>query len=245
VETKRIGVLGGMGPAATSELYRRIINFTDVKTDQEHVNLVILNNTNIPDRTNFILGNGKNPLPEMIKSIKELNGMKVSAIAIPCMTAHTFINELQEQSSVSVINAIKLVDEKLKKEYSTVENVALLATDGSIKSNVYQRFIDKNIIVPHNEKQREIMDVIYGKNGIKAGNNTIDLVERVNAVIEGMKNEGANVVIAGCTELGLILNDTNSVLPVIDPINLLANELIEIYQKEMGGKSNASIKFVQ
>ena len=61
---KTIGILGGMGPAATADLMMKIIEMTDAKSDQEHIHIIVDNNTNIPDRTAAILHGGEDPVPE-------------------------------------------------------------------------------------------------------------------------------------------------------------------------------------
>jgi len=85
---KTIGILGGMGPYATVELFSKILKFTPARKDQEHLRIIIDNNLKIPDRTEAILGNGKSLLPEMIATAKNLEKAKVDFILIPCNTAH-------------------------------------------------------------------------------------------------------------------------------------------------------------
>src|SRR5690625_5272269 len=105
---KIVGILGGMGPAATSELFEKIINNTKATIDQEHVSTIIINDPMIPDRTEYILGKGTSPIPRLVKNIKKLSEIGADVIVIPCMTAHTFISELQSYSPVPIINAIHL-----------------------------------------------------------------------------------------------------------------------------------------
>lgn len=225
---KTIGVLGGMGPAATVELFSRIVNNTDAKRDDEHVKIVIINDPTIPDRTRYILGKGESPVPKLKQNLIKLAEAGADVAMIPCMTAHTFITELEYDSPIRIINAIELVEKRLSNKELNIQKVGLLATTGSIKTQVFQKQLTKKVIVPNNENQKMLMEVIYGENGIKAGYINTGIIEKINDIINELKKEGAQAVIAGCTEIGLVMNNENAVLPVIDPISLLAEEAIKI-----------------
>lgn len=228
MEQKVIGILGGMGPAATSELFSRIINNTAAEMDQEHVNMVIINDPQIPDRSAYILENGISPIPKLLENLNKLALAGADVAVIPCMTAHSFINELNKTSPIPVINAINLVEEFIQKYYPNIDKIGLLATNGSIGSNVFQRYISKEIITPDNITQHEVMEIIYGDEGIKAGNISDGVTTRIKKVTDKLKKEGAEAVIAGCTELSLVMNEEKIRLPVIDPITILAKKVVEI-----------------
>src|SRR5690554_5446049 len=104
MKEKVIGILGGMGPEATCEIFRKIIKFTQVKTDAEHIRVVIDSNTKIPDRTKAIFGKGISPVKEMVATAKNLQGAGADFIIIPCMTAHFFIDEVQKAIDIPIIN---------------------------------------------------------------------------------------------------------------------------------------------
>jgi aspartate racemase len=101
---KTIGILGGMGPLATADLYRKIILHTKADKDQDHVHAIIDGNTNIPDRTAYIMGKGENPLPEMIKSARTLERAGVDFIIMPCNTAHHFFDQLAKSVNIPLLN---------------------------------------------------------------------------------------------------------------------------------------------
>lgn len=225
---KVIGILGGMGPAATGELFNRIVNNTVAKTDQEHVNMIIINDPQIPDRTNYILGKGESPLPRMINNIKKLYYAGAEVVIIPCMTAHSFLEELQKESPVPIVNAIELVESYFKSFYPSISKIGLLATAGSVKSGVYNKYISKEIIVPDEDNQGKLMNTIYSENGIKAGNTSKETTDEIITIINTLKEKNIEAVIAGCTELSLVLDDNNVRLPVIDPVLLLAKKAVEL-----------------
>lgn len=226
----KIGILGGMGPAATVELFQNIVNGTKAKNDQEHLEVIILNDPKIPDRTNYILGKGESPIPHMKHNINRLQSVGASVIMIPCMTAHTFIDELQDELSIPIINGIELINNYLLKNFPN-SNIGLLATTGSVKSKVYQKHIENKIIVPNEFEQKKLMQLIYGDNGIKTGNTGNFIVGKIKEIVEELIIEDVEVVISGCTELGLVMNNNNMPIPVIDPLQLLAQKAIELNTK--------------
>lgn len=226
---KKIGILGGMGPAATVELFSRIVQNTPAKSDYDHANIIILNDPQIPDRTKYILGKGVSPVPRLVKNINKLYHAGAEVIAIPCMTAHSFINDLQRSTPIPIINAIELINNYVETYHlKDINNIGLLATQGSVFTGVFQNYITKNICIPGRKAQDSLMNIIYGKNGIKAGN-TSDNVKALQEIVNELKqSQEIQAVIAGCTELGLVMNDKNMGLPVIDPINLLALEAVKL-----------------
>src|SRR5690625_4315020 len=225
---KTVGILGGMGPAATVELFSRIVNNTPANKDCEHVNLVIINDPSIPDRTSYILNKGDSPIPKLLENLKKLERAGAELAVIPCMTAHAFIGELQSKSPIPILNAIGLVERHLQL-YSNIKNVGLLATTGSIKSGAYQKNISKKLIIPNDRVQEDVMTIIYK---IKAGYYEKDLYDELFNIIKELKDRGAQAVIAGCTELGIVMNEKNSKMKIIDPINLLVEEVVK-YGKGM------------
>lgn len=225
---KTIGILGGMGPAATSELFSKIINYTKVKRDQEHIRTIVMNDPTIPDRTEYILGKGPNPIPHLINNIQKLSQVGADMIVIPCMTAHSFISELQENSPIPIINAIELVETYLINNYPNIERIGLLATNGTIKSGVFHKYISKELYIPDRNDQKKLIEIIYGDNGIKAGNVSDKQVSGIKRILFNMGKHNIQAVIAGCTELSLVMNEKNMSLPVIDPITLLAKHVVKI-----------------
>ncbi len=95
-----LGILGGMGPLATCEFFKKIIELTPAEKDQDHLHIIIDNNTNIPDRTEYILGKGKDPRIELIRSAIRLESIGADYIAIPCNTAHYFYDDIVKYTKV-------------------------------------------------------------------------------------------------------------------------------------------------
>ena len=228
MQDKVIGILGGMGPEATWDLFGRITKLTHAERDADHLHIIIDSNPKIPDRTQAIISNGPSPVPAMITAGKNLEKAGADFIVIPCMTAHFFIGHVQESLRIPVINAFELIQQTLANEMFT--KVGVIATTGSLESKLYERYLDRvQLLFPDPEVQKnEVMDLIYGLNGIKAGSLSGSILTRLNRIITRFQQQGAEAVIAGCTEIGLVLKDQSMPLPVIDPLDLLAEEAVRL-----------------
>lgn len=217
---KTIGILGGMGPLATSDLFRKIVEITDASCDQEHVRVCIDNNTEIPDRTAAILSGGKNPVPEMVKSAVRLQGMGADVLIMPCNTAHYFYSKITPFVDTPFLNMIEETAKEIKRR--GIKKVGLMATDGTCRSGVYGNVFEAEGIemcTPSPENQQAVMDIIY--KGVKAGNLSIDLTG-FYAAMDELFAAGAEVLVLGCTELPVAFDLFHIDKPNIDPTLVLA-----------------------
>lgn len=220
MEKKTIGIIGGMGPLATADIFKKIIMNTCAQSDQEHIRVLIDNNTEIPDRTQAILYNGKNPVPQLVKSAVTLWAMGAQILVMPCNTAHYFYNEVKNNVDIPVLNMIELTCEGLKKR--NIKKVALLATEGTVNSGIYQKVLKEKMIdfiLPDSCEQKTITDLIY--KGVKAGNKDFNISD-VKKTLENMMKNGAQVLILGCTELPVAMEMYKLDYPVCDPTLELA-----------------------
>ncbi len=225
MDKKTIGIIGGMGPLATADLFRKIVLNTKATTDQEHIKILIDNNTDIPDRTEAIINNGKNPVPQLTKSAVVLWAMGAQILVMPCNTAHYFHSEVQKNVDIPILSMIEITGKSLLKK--GIKTVGLLATEGTIKSGIYQDFFMKigiKTIIPDEDGQSCITDLIY--NGVKAGNKDYD-VTRVNEVIKSMFKCGAQTIVLGCTELPIAMDMYGLEYNICDPTLELAKGAIE------------------
>lgn len=230
---KIIGIIGGMGPEATVTFYSRIIKFTKVDCDQDHFRVIIDSNSKIPDRTNAILNNGESPLKALIDTAKNLELLGVEIAGIPCITSHYYIDEINKNTSINVISALKVLNDKIIKDYENVKKIGVLATTGTVQTKLF----DKNmptleILYPGDESQnKKVMEAIYGDEGIKKIGVTKRSLNLLIAAGNELIERGAEIIIAGCTEIGVILNQDHFNIPLIDPMDVLAQALID-YENE-------------
>ncbi|NCD05233.1 MAG: aspartate/glutamate racemase family protein [Spirochaetia bacterium] len=222
---KTAGIIGGMGPQATIDLFQKIVSNTVSNSDNEHIHILIDNNTDIPDRTKSILENSDLPLKYLSESAKRLELIGADFLAMPCNTAHFFYDNLKKEVNIPIINMIEETAITLKNNNETT--LLLLATSGTIKTNIYQKIFDKydlKIITPNIEFQNEIMSAIYDfvKKGIPYSKvNTFK--EYLNTIL--IENKIDNIIL-GCTELPILFEDNKLEYKVIDPTLVLAKKII-------------------
>lgn len=228
---KIVGIIGGMGPMATIDLFSKVVVNTKASTDQEHIHLLIDNNTNIPDRSAHILGSGINPIKELYKSAKRLIDSGASMLAMPCNTAHYYYDELTDMISSNIdkdILFINMIEETADYLYAHGHRrVFLLGTQGTYKSGIYDQILKKQGIESLNprETNREIiMECIYNYKGGKR-----DYTSGIAGILGEASKMNASAIILACTELPLIFKDIKSESTIIDPSLILAKAIINKY----------------
>lgn len=222
---KKLGVIGGLGPMATAFYMQMVIEMTNAEKDQEHIEMLIHNCPSIPDRTSYILGNSESdpgePMAEIGKKLVQ-NGADV--IAIPCITAAYFNERLTKEISIPIINIIEETTGYLAAR--NIKTVGLMATDGTVKSSLFQKSLQTagiNVILPDEDSQRDVMHLIY-KNVKATKPVEMNRFERVSAEL---RNRGAEVIILGCTELSMIRRDEQIGPGYLDVLQVLAKCSVE------------------
>lgn len=199
MQKRSIGIVGGMGPVATLDLFDKLLRHTDARTDAEHIRIYIDCHTGIPDRTQAILGGGESPVPHIAESANKLAAMGADFLLIPCNTSHYFYDEIARLSPVPILHMIRETAKSLAAD--GVRRVGLLATDGTVSAGVYQQALQEygiETVCPDEVAQCEVMRLIY--DGVKAGAQSFD-AKAIVAEIARMKQEGAQRIVLGCTEL--------------------------------------------
>lgn len=217
---KTIGIIGGMGPLATADLFEKIVRHTRAASDQEHLHVLIDSNTNIPDRTAALLHGGADPLPELAGSARRLEEMGAQVLMMPCNTAHNYYDGVAAAVSVPVLHMVRLTAGALAER--GVKRAGLLATDGTVQTGIYQRSFagtGVELLTPDEAGQRAVMEMIYS--GVKAGNMAFD-AGAARAAMERLLSAGAETLILGCTELPLAAELYHIDLPAVDPTLELA-----------------------
>lgn len=224
MEKKVIGIIGGMGPLATADLFQKIIQHTQAQRDQDHLRVLIDNNTNIPDRTAAILQGGDSPVPQLTASARGLEAMGADLLIMPCNTAHYYYDQVQAAVGIPVLHMIDLTCQALQRR--GVSKAGLLATDGTLQTGIYQQHFANSgiqLLEPAGQAQQAVMDVIY--RGVKAGNTAYDTAAFCRTM-DDLLEQGAQTLILGCTELPLAMSLYHLSYPVTDPTLELAKGAI-------------------
>lgn len=228
---KRLGVIGGMGAAASSLFYEKIISNTNAAKDQDHIPMVILSDSQIPDRTAALLGTKamrEKVFKKLLKDAKTLKKADCTCMVMTCNTAHYFADKLEKKSGLKLYNMVRLASKKAAELCKKAKNdkVMLLATDGTIKTKVYQAELEKlglKVVIPSAAVQKKVMHVIYDI--VKAGKELKDSDWKL--IDDAFKKSGAACGVLGCTELSIVKEKLGLSDKYIDAMDVLAKYCIE------------------
>lgn len=228
---KTLGIIGGMGPQATVDLFARIVAATPARRDQEHLHILIDNDPSIPDRTAAIAGRGPSPLPQLIAAGRRLVEAGAEFLAMPCNTAHHWHGELAAAVGAPVLHMLNLAAEEGRARWPRAAVYGLLATTGTVESGLYQKAFAAHklemLIPTPDEQETLVMEAIYGPEGVKAGTTGPAPRGRADLAIEALVERGAEVVVLGCTELPLLYPGGRSEFaPLLDPTETLARACV-------------------
>ncbi|MBO4872226.1 MAG: amino acid racemase [Lachnospiraceae bacterium] len=219
---KVIGIIGGMGPMATADLFIKIIENTKADKDQEHLHILIDNNTDIPDRTEHILIGSDAPLIPMAESAARLEAQGADVLIMPCNSAHHYYDGLCRRTDLPVLNMPELTAKTCEEQ--GIRCAALLATEGCIRSGIYDPYFEARgiqLLKPSEDGIRALMYVIYEE--VKAGKRPHP--EFLYPEMERLKAKGAEVFLLACTELPLAFNERTPFV-CLDPTLVLAKAAI-------------------
>ena len=223
MQKKIVGIIGGVGPAATAELFSKVVSLTKASCDSEHIHILIDNNPAIPDRTRAIKEGTKAPVKPVVDAGKGLIQMGADFLAIPCVTAHSFYDEILSGLSVPLLNIVEETAEFCKN--SGYKKVGILATSGTCGMHIFDKALAKKgiaAVYPNEADQKTVMHIIYDM--VKAGKPAEK--ELLCHCLESMKNQGVDAVILGCTELPLVLCQGDFGMKYIDVLEILAKAII-------------------
>ena len=223
---KSIGILGGMGPLATADLFRKIVTLTRAACDGDHIRVYMDSNSSIPDRTAAILSDGPDPLPAMRDSLRKLERCGADCIIMPCNTAHYFLPRLQALTDVPFLSMLEAAAKAAGRRFPG-GTAGVLATRGTLATGLYQNALAAEgvaCLLPGEEEQAALMRVIY--DGVKADAAPEAYRADLAAVTEAMARRGADYFILGCTELPLAADAAGLHVPAVDPTEELAKAAI-------------------
>lgn len=230
----KLGVIGGMGPKATSVFFEKVIEKTDANKDQEHINMIVLNHATLPDRTTTILENrGEDFLKHIKNDIELLENARVKNIAIPCNTSHYFYDDMVKFTNVNIINMVEETVKEVLNKYGKDSKVGILATKGTISSGVYNKVFEKynmNLHVPSENIQKQTMKIIY--DNVK-GDLDQDSSELEAVINDLLTKDNCDCIILACTELSCIKLSDDSKKHCIDAMEVLVERSIELCGKKL------------
>lgn len=234
---RTIGVLGGMGPLATVDLYRKIIEATPAQTDQEHIPVLIDADPSVPDRTEALLHGGEDPMPWLVRGAQRLADSGAAFIVIPCNTAHAFLDQVREQCPVPIISMIEETAKAASQLVPAGSTVGILATSGTIAANLYQTALDTYGLlsaVPDDRRQEMVMATI---SRVKSGTIDDSTAQPARDAGEYLIDQETKALLAACTELPVVLRQEQFPVPLIDPTDVLARAAVRAAREDAAFQS--------
>ena len=224
-----LGVLGGMGPLASAQFMARLTLLTPAARDQEHIPAVLWSDPRVPDRGAARAGTGPSPLPALVHGLRVLEAAGAGAVAIPCNTAHGWIDGMRAATSLPILHIVDAAAGDLRRQAIPPGPVAVLGTAATLAMRLYQ---DRLAPLGYpcmeptaDEMARYVTPAIAAvkANDVSAG------YAPIAAVITALRSRGAQAVVLGCTEIPLAVQAgpwEALGVPVIDTIDALARSSI-------------------
>ncbi|HEV2364315.1 MAG TPA: amino acid racemase [Caulobacteraceae bacterium] len=224
--SKVVGVIGGMGPAATVEFMARVQTATPAKRDQDHLRLIVDCNPVVLDRNAAIAGAGPSPGPILAAMARGLELAGAEFLVMPCNAAHAFAGDIAAATDIPFVDLIETACAAALARGAS--RVGVLAADGCLQAGLYQRGLAERgakTVVGSAQEQAEFMTLLYE---IKAGARGGSPKERMRALAQGLVGAGADLILAGCTEIGLVLAPEDVEVPLIDTLDVLAQRTVAV-----------------
>ncbi len=221
---KIVGILGGMGPEATIEFMYRLIKKNPASSDNEHIRCIVDQNAKVPSRVRSISGEGPLAGPVLADMAKRLDQHGADLLCMPCNTAHYYLPDIKEVTSLPFVDMLACTVEHILKTKPTEKKVGVLATYGTINTGLYKnRLKDHGLeeIKPNPALQTRVDNVI---DAVKAGNTSQAIVDEFKDIVSIMRDNGVNILIAACTELSVICPTDDPL--IIDALDCLADRII-------------------
>lgn len=228
MEFKKIGILGGMGPEASANFYYKIITYCQNEylavQDTDFPPIVIYSLPLHGFNESGII-NQKLVLKQLLQGISLLENAKCNFIVIPCNTVHAYINELRKRSHIPIISIVEETVKKIKQDQINI--VGLLGSETTLNLKLYQKLLNKNridFLTPSKKENstitRLILEIMSGKVKDKTKKSTYSIIKK-------MEQQSANAIILGCTEIPLIINQSDLEIKVYDTLQILAESTVK------------------
>ena len=220
-DKRTIGILGGMGPEATARMFELIIKATAAEKDQDHPKVIIYSNPEIPPRTDAIFRSGPSPVPLLIEGFQALKRAGAHFMVMPCITAHHFLEEIRLEIDFDLIDLVDETRDCICGLSPEVHKVGILASTGTLQAEIFDQVFERaklEIITPTKRTQKKVMKAIFGSKGLKAGFTQGESKAWLADAAGELIQKGAEVIVGGCTEIPLALQDEDLPVPFIDPM---------------------------
>ncbi|MEM9208097.1 MAG: amino acid racemase [Pseudomonadota bacterium] len=224
---RRIGVLGGMGPQATVDFLNQVIAGTPASGDADHLRILIDNNPKVPDRQAAMRGDDSAVRAALRDMALGLEKQGADFLVMPCNTAHAFVEDAAAAVNIPLVSIIDVTAQAVSDVAPGARKVGLLATDACIAAGIYPSAaadLPFDILVPDPARQADCMRLIRA---VKGGDTGDAVRAAMRSIAAALIDEGADALIAGCTEIPLVLEDDEVPVPLISSTDVLAAKAVD------------------
>jgi len=221
----RIGILGGMGPAATILLQQRVLDAVQADTDQDHIPLVIDMNPQVPSRIDFLIRKtGRDPGPVLEQMAQRVQALGVDAIAMPCCTAHHFAPSITSATSLPFLNMVELTADAIAQALPRASWVGILASPANEHTGLFDKALGRHGLVPLYPKPND--RVLACIEHIKSNGVDSSVISTMQGVADKLIADGVDCLLIGCSEFSLLSRKLTSEVPIFDTLDVLTNAII-------------------
>ena len=229
---RKVGILGGMGPEATVLLMKKIIECTKAQDDQDHIPLLVDNNTQVPSRIEAIINkNGSDPLPELCKMASSLEKNGASALAMPCNTAHLYIKEIRKQIKIPFISIVEESAAYLKKVQFGAKKIGILASPAVKITKIFEYELEKNNmnLIYIGDENLILSTIKQIKSNFVSGS----VSEKLEEISIQAKSIQLDLILIACSEFSIVSDEIKRKfnIPVVDTLEILASRIVNFSKK--------------
>lgn len=228
---KTVGVLGGLGPAATVDFMARIIANTRANSDQEHLRMLIDHNPGVPNRHDAIAGRSPSVAPQLVDMAVGLERAGADFLVMVCNTAHAYTADIRAAVRIPFVSIVDVTVEALAP--TCASKVGVMAAAGCLQAGLYQQALARSGYEPviwQDDELDRFMAAIYR---IKAGHRGLALQQTMLELAQRLVSRGAEALIAGCTEIPLILEAGQAPVPMLASTDTLVSRTIALAKGEL------------
>lgn len=222
------GVLGGMGPDATVDFMSRVVALTPADKDQDHVPMLVDHNPQVPDRQAAMRSDAAPVSAALIAMAQRLQAAGADFLVMPCNTAHAFLDGVGDAVDIPLIHIVEETVRAIEDAAPGANKIGLLATDACLYSDIYQQALARSgraAVTPDTASQAELMRLI-GR--IKSGDRSVAVADAMARLAGQLVQRGAQLIVAGCTEIPLVLRDGSCAVPMLSSTEVLARRTVAL-----------------
>ncbi|MES2605525.1 MAG: amino acid racemase [Pseudomonadota bacterium] len=227
-----LGVLGGMGPLATADFLKKLVEHTPASVDQEHIPVMLYSDCTTPDRTAHIVGDGPSPLPQLLAGIHFLNNSGATAICIPCNSAHCWYDEMVAASQVPVFHIVRSSAAQVRKKNPAAKKVGVLSTFGTHRMGIYKTSLLEQSFDVVSSSDEEFTTLVSPSIALIKADKIREAEVLLTQAADMLRSRGAEMVILGCTELPIGLRGQYLAAPqlYVDSTEALVQAVVDYFR---------------